>query len=242
MTRSVTAAALATVAFCGFAQVASAFSFDDIRIWAGNGPNRAALVIDWAGASGDDQALAWGYRFNGTATGEDMVQAILAADPHFYARLGDTGSLGVPLYGWGYDLNRNNTFGIDDGTTFSHQIAVTDIPDDDGVAAMATDPGDLYAEGWITGYWNHATASGNPLNQASWNSAITGFSQLNVTDGLWEGFAWDPTFSSFYDSPVYPANLVAAGTPEPTGLALLVAGGALLVGARRWRRLVDLLS
>ncbi len=50
----------------------------DILYWVGEGSNQAVLAINWP-----DTALAWGYRFNGTATVQDMIEDIAEADPRF---------------------------------------------------------------------------------------------------------------------------------------------------------------
>ena len=50
----------------------------DILYWVGTGSNEAVLAVNWA-----DTALAWGYRWNGTATVSDMMSAIAIADPRF---------------------------------------------------------------------------------------------------------------------------------------------------------------
>ena len=50
----------------------------DIAYWVGEGSNEAVMAVNWA-----DTALAWGYRWNGTATVEDMMNHIAAADPRF---------------------------------------------------------------------------------------------------------------------------------------------------------------
>ena len=50
----------------------------DILYWVGEGSNQAVLAINWP-----DTALAWGYRFNGTATVQDMIEDIADADPRF---------------------------------------------------------------------------------------------------------------------------------------------------------------
>ena len=48
----------------------------DILYWVGTGSDEAILAINWA-----DTALAWGYRYSGTATVADMMSAVAAADP-----------------------------------------------------------------------------------------------------------------------------------------------------------------
>lgn len=52
--------------------------FSDILFWVGTGTNEAVMAVNWA-----DTALAWGYRWNGTATVADMMAHIAAADPRF---------------------------------------------------------------------------------------------------------------------------------------------------------------
>lgn len=60
------------------APVDATISFSEILYWVGDGSNEAVMAVNWA-----DTALAWGYRWNGTATVADMMTAIAAADPRF---------------------------------------------------------------------------------------------------------------------------------------------------------------
>ncbi|MBQ3950723.1 MAG: T9SS type A sorting domain-containing protein [Bacteroidales bacterium] len=50
----------------------------DILYWVGEGSNQVVMAVNWA-----DTALAWGYRFNGTKTVNDMMNDIATADPRF---------------------------------------------------------------------------------------------------------------------------------------------------------------
>ncbi len=59
---------------------------NDILFWVGTGSNEAVMAVNWA-----DTALAWGYRWNGTATVADMMAGIAAADPRFSYVLGSFG-------------------------------------------------------------------------------------------------------------------------------------------------------
>jgi len=58
--------------------VEATIDFSEILYWVGNGSNEAVMAVNWA-----DTALAWGYRWNGTATVADMMTDIAAADPRF---------------------------------------------------------------------------------------------------------------------------------------------------------------
>lgn len=59
---------------------ASAFTFNDVRAWYGTGEHRAGLVLQWNDGA-EPQALAFGFRFDGPATGADMLLSIAQADP-----------------------------------------------------------------------------------------------------------------------------------------------------------------
>ena len=54
--------------------------FADILYWVGSGTDSAALIVNFGIP---DTAFAWGYLFNGTATVQQMTDAITAADPRF---------------------------------------------------------------------------------------------------------------------------------------------------------------
>lgn len=213
---------------------AAPFVFNDIQHWVGAGSQRAALVIDWDGAAATDQAAVWGYRWDGTATGKDMLLAV-AADPtaRLFVRVGTPSAFGVPLYGLGYDRNGNGQFGISDGTTFVNGVAVTGVPDASG-ASTATDPGDAYREGWYTGFWHYVTGNGNPFDGGAWVEDPTGMSGRTLTNNAWDGYAFDADFSSFSAFTDLPANPVAA-VPEPAGPTLVLAA-VLFAGWLLWRR------
>jgi len=59
--------------------LAAQFNWQNIDFWVGSGGDSALLVIDFAGSE-FDSSYAWGYRFNGAKTGEDMLLDIAAAD------------------------------------------------------------------------------------------------------------------------------------------------------------------
>ncbi|WP_417607956.1 T9SS type A sorting domain-containing protein [Owenweeksia hongkongensis] len=69
----------------GFATIASLkaqFTFDDLEYFVGSGSDTAMLIVDFKDGSAyaTDSSYAWGYLFNGTTTGEDMLTDIAAAD------------------------------------------------------------------------------------------------------------------------------------------------------------------
>ncbi len=76
-----------------FASSVFAVSFDSVQYWIGTGSNRAALVIDFNDGQ-MPRSYMWGYRWNGVATGEDMLKGIvnhdslLQADFSFFSGFG----------------------------------------------------------------------------------------------------------------------------------------------------------
>ncbi len=60
----------------------SAFTFADVEIWAGSGPDSTVLVVDFQDGTGTS-SFAWGFLHEAGATGEDLLSAIAAADPSF---------------------------------------------------------------------------------------------------------------------------------------------------------------
>ena len=79
-----------------------------IEYWVGEGSNYAILVVNWA-----DTALAWGYRFNGEKTVNNMMDDITAADLRFSYTM-DGGYLSDINFNTG-----NNTLGITAGNYWS---------------------------------------------------------------------------------------------------------------------------
>jgi hypothetical protein len=211
--------------------VAEPFTFDDIDFWVGNGANRAALAID--GLENNDQppALVWGYRWDGTASGRDMLLAVVEADDRLFAKLGEF--FGVPVvYGLGYDADADGQFGAMkiglDGepieTVFDESgISVSEIPDDDGRRATATDPGDYYMEGWFTGFWHYGNEAHdppgtptNPFDGGSWVENGSSIATRSLVDGSWDSWAFEmPAFPPPFTA--YAVNPLAAASPFPPG-------------------------
>ncbi|HVK57910.1 MAG TPA: hypothetical protein VM735_03950, partial [Candidatus Kapabacteria bacterium] len=202
-----------------------AVGFDTIPFWTGAGTNSAALVIHWSAPEVRDgtsvpnpiaeASLAWGYRFNGAATAEEMLRAILQADPRLFAAI-NVSQFGASVLALGYDLNNNRVFGLQYGTNILAPAAFTN-----GVASLpiaradefrSLDPGDLFWSGWNGAGWENWNEPGNsggltiapdrgsstywmpgdptqPYfgNHGGWELAGFGISQLPLKDGSWVG-------------------------------------------------------
>ena len=181
--------------------VATPFSFDDIEFWVGTGANRAAVAIDWVEHSTEQPALVWGFRWNGAASGRDMLLAVVTADQRLFAKLGDPPANPVRVFGLGYDADRNGEFGIEDGTTFNDSgIAYSSPP---FFPAAASDPDDYYAEGWTFGFWHYGVAGTSPFAGGSWSDSGVGMASRTLSDGAWDSWTFSPTFdfTAFAENP-----------------------------------------
>jgi hypothetical protein len=219
--------AFAAAAWTGNAQLVE--SFEDIDYWVGEGPNRAAMVIQW----NDDispAALAWGYRWSGTATGLDMINAIAGTTTirtpggtfiESFTGADSRVSVGVARYSFG-----DSIFSIE----YSGSNPVRTQAD------------------WFSGYWQYLIFGGNfeyydwdvgdfrtyntpgsaLYTSVSWFSSPIGMGERSLMDGSWDALSFAPEFA--LQTVMQP---VAVAIPEPSALGLMGLGGLLLIYARR---------
>ena len=197
----------------------SGATFDDIELWVGSGANRAALVLDWNDGQ-SAESLLWGYQWDGMATGLDMFQAVVSADPALFSYVGQY-SWGTAILGIGYDLNHTQDFGVSPALPFGATGLLIDpnpAPDD---LRAATDPGDHWEEGWNSGFWGYNLKS-SELDP--WTEASVGASDRILSDGFWDGYSFAPGFVS--SDPSDP--VAATAVPEPSIGTLMLLSGLLL--------------
>lgn len=187
-------------------------SLDDIAYWTGAGANRAALAIDFDGDSTTDHALVWGFRWDGAATGRDMLDAIVASDPRLFARIGDSGPQLGGVMGLGYDRSDDGSFAITVGGPFDAEGFAYGAPNE--ADAQAVDPADRYREGWFDGFWHYGIAAGNPYSGGQWTFSRVGASTRPLSDGDWDSWAFtiDADHPAYY-STIFARNPVIATPP-----------------------------
>lgn len=228
---------------------ARAISMDDIQLWAGSGTNRAALVVEWNSpellnqttvpAPVANKTMVWGYRFNGTATGTQMLDAILAADPKLYFMVNDEYAATI-VVGIGYNRNGNGVIGLTDGVTTNYFTNGMSTNNDTTFSDSAgpINPGDLYWGGWdgpnwqtfnetndSGGFFNSPNRGSSPYwdtnyNQGQWSYAQATLDDLPLTNGSWIGFS--VAAAGFdYNNSSDPANEIAnddgQAPPSPDG-------------------------
>lgn len=222
--RALLPACLALVALMPLAHAtqAHAVSFDDIQYWVGAGSNRAGFIIDWNDGK-TPESLVWGYRWDGTKKGEDMLRDIVAADVRLFAHLSGSGGYGAALYGLGYDLDNDGVFGVSPALAFDAGGLSSGNSND---SRVPTDGDDHWKEGWMSaGYWSYWL--GGNGDSPSWGFSGTGMSGRTLTNNCWDGWSWAPGFSSSTPSEPVPAQV-----PEPM-TALLLGMGTLCLARRK---------
>lgn len=93
---------------------AAGIDFSQIQNWTGEGPNQAALVVQYNSDIYGNDALVWGYRWadGETPTGEDMFRAICKASSRLSLLTQKTGTMGSTVCGIGYGLNQKPLEGV----------------------------------------------------------------------------------------------------------------------------------
>jgi len=244
-----------TLALAGLFLVSksSAISLDDIQVWTGSGTNRAVLVIEWSTPQSltnsslpppiTDKTLVWGYRFNGTATGTQMLDAILAADPKLYVVADET--YGTFIEAIGYNLKGDGVIGIADGTGtnfFTNGILTSVTVNVD--AAHAINGSDLYWGGYLGPnweVWNELGDAGGFLASPNrsintywtpddtnapysgvhgqWEYSQMGLDDLPLTNGSWIGFSVAAGEFETNTASVFDVHKHAPPSPDGTYVA-----------------------
>jgi len=197
--------------------------FDNIQFWVGTGTNRAALEIDWNDGQAND-ALVWGYCWDSSATGGEMLEAIVAADPRLYAEVGGTGS-GAYLDGLGFRPSGDQDFQLNPPLSFNSQHLAND--DNANSSRTAVTPGDFWMEGFSwPGFWSYwlSTDSRLSADYSDWSFSNFGMGDRVLANGDVDGWSWNNS--------VGPARPVPASVPSSNGapsLNINFAGGQVTV-------------
>ncbi len=194
------------------------FTIDSITYWVGNGDNRSAFAVQW-NVNGEDCALVWGYRWSGSASGEDMVKAVAKDDPRFFW-MGQTGTAyGSTIAGFGYDLNNSGNFALRKDSTILYPDSVGFFSASgysyDGYSAV--DTLDYWQSGWYSGYWSYWTKDSS---SSSWGYSNVGASGRVLADGSWDGwnFAVGMSPQSWKKLKAAPQTKISTGIESTTQL------------------------
>ena len=123
---------------------AAAFSFNDIQNWTGEGSKIAAMALKWTNS---ENALVFGYRFEGTKTGEEMAIDIVANNPRLFMLMQSGTAYGSAIGGFGWDADNN-------GFSLKNDKEVVQ-PDARGIYEITSGYSfDSYTSVSKTDYWN----------------------------------------------------------------------------------------
>jgi hypothetical protein len=193
-------------------------NFSDIQYWVGSGTNKAAFVVQWNDSKNPD-ALVWGFRWNGTATGEDMLRAIAQADHRLYTLLYPGTQFGSAVGGIGFDLNGQNTNALykNGNTTYPLYpvggiLNTTAYDFDDYTAA---DAADHWGSGWYNSYWSYWVK--DPTDADFGYSGVGATSRV-LQNGSWDVWNFNAGMASFpISSTLTPVSPYVSATNFTTG-------------------------
>jgi len=170
--------------------------FEDIQYWVGTGSNKAAFVVQWNDGKSAD-ALVWGFRWDGTATGEDMMKAIAKADRRFFTLLYQGTQYGTAIGGLGFDLNGVKRNGLYKGADLKYPFypisGIVNTSDYDFDSYTAIDADDHWKSGWTTGFW--AYWKKDPSN-TDFEFSSDGASSRTLENGSWDVWNYTPVGDS----------------------------------------------
>lgn len=210
------------------------FTMDMIKNWTGEGSKRAALVIQW-NDNDEPAALVFGYRWDGQATGADMLRAVVANNPRLYALIQYTNVSsptdplgGYTINGIGWDTDNDGDIALID-TGNGNQVYETEnglfihprgyVPGQGGSSDydydnwIARDTDDMWGAGWYQSYWSYWVKDNfsSPFSYSNW-----GASGRVLEDGSWDGwnFALDMVASKWKVFVAAPVSIPAGAKTE----------------------------
>lgn len=172
----------------------NATTFDDIQYWVGTGANQAAFVVQWNDGKNSD-ALVWGFRWNGNATGQDMLKEIAKADRRFFSLLYQNmpDNLGTTVGGLGFDLNGIRTNGLyKNGDVIkpfygASGIIKTDSYDFDLYKPIDTD--DHWQSGWTNAKWSYLVKD---ATDTDFKDSDLNIAKRTLKNGSWDVWNYKP--------------------------------------------------
>jgi hypothetical protein len=225
-------------------------NLDDLNYW-GTGANRSAIVIDWNDGK-STTSFAWGYQWDTAPVLSDVLATLAGSNIGLFLRWDSQTPFGPGLFGIGQQ-NSAAAFGVSGAQDASGNPVVpvfTAGVDDMNVSAATFDPPlssagtapvnavDFYQEGWNdNGFWVAYFAGTNNFSTetsfaapTNWIDSFVGIGSVTLTNEGWYGFSFAPGFAGSN-----PRDAVAV-VPEPGVTLLVLMGGIILLGLKRFRK------
>lgn len=216
----------AITVLAGNMQAQSIGGFGDIQFWVGAGTNQSALVIDFqygGTESATEQSWAWGYRWDGAATGQDMLTEIQTADPSL--TFDSTTFVNSVSYEVGSNSYERTSDFVDD-LSWGYYIAGGTSP------IFSNDP--PFEQ---TGTFNAPHDGTDMPTTGQWSISTSGAADRELADGSWDAWSFGPYDPSTFEHQTPPSGTAfAAAVPEPATIAFLIGlAGFIPVAWRRFR-------
>ena len=197
----------------------------DLDFVVGKGSNLSALIFDFN--QGPESSFAWGYRYDGSASGQDLLAAVSAADPNL--SIDSTSFVTSVQY-----FNGTTTFSADadfgaGSVSWGYYLA-GGFAGDDMLNNGAMDTPTPILGGGVE------LPSVFTISPSGASADSFGDSGRLLEDGSWDAWSFGPfdpdTFA--HQTPPTASPLAATAVPEPSVTGIL-ALSCLLVGLRRRR-------
>lgn len=173
------------------------FNFDDIVYWVGTGTNEAAFVVQWNDAKNPD-ALVWGFKWDGNATGEDMLKAIAKADKRFFTLLYQGTQFGSAIGGLGFDLDGQGSVGLYKSGNVTYPLypvdGIINTTEYDFDNYTAIDANDHWGSAWYSGYWSYWVKD---ATDTEFGYSGLGASSRQLENGSWDVWNFNPNMESY---------------------------------------------
>ncbi|MFP3832234.1 DUF5074 domain-containing protein [Chryseobacterium sp. SIMBA_028] len=197
-------------------------SFSDVQYWVGTGSNQAAFVVQWNDSKNPD-ALVWGFKWDGNATGEDMLKAIAKADHRFYTLLYQGTQFGTAIGGIGFDLNGQNSRALIKNNNATYPLypldGIVNTTAYDFDEYTAQDTGDHWNAGWYNGFWSYWVK--DPTD-ADFGFSGVGATSRVLQNGSWDVWNYSPMSGSFpISSTMTPVSPYVSSTNFTNGFFMV---------------------
>jgi len=207
---------LITLNLTGISTYASVLQLNDIQFWVGTGSNEAGLIIDFNDGQ-TTESFVWGYRWDGVASGADMLIAVAAADSSLSISHGGNGASGFFLSTASYLTHSETSDFAVDFESWGYYLAGGTAGDDTPGAGGTPSP----------------VSGGGSSVPASWTVSPTGASLDSfgesgriLANESWDAWSFGPynTSTFAHETPPGPEIFTAAAVPEPSTFLLLSMG------------------
>lgn len=204
----------------------------DVEFVVGTGANQATLIIDFNDGF-TTESFAWGYQWDGVASGADMFLAVAGADPRLSPVSFGTGLSGFFISSIDYDddTDRHSEAGgsfvtfPNDYVSWSYYLsggfAGDDTPGAGGTPLSVAGGGLNLPTAWTS------SPVGAPLDSFGESGRI-------LSDGAWDAWSFGPNSESFaHLAPPGPEAPFAAVVPEPNSTLCILSALTGFIFLRR---------